>query len=293
MEVCEKREIVRLIVIVLILVNLGLFVVKWVPTLVFPSISVEADAFNSLGDFAYSGLFLLGFEVLLRPKDESHPHGHERFEPFISLMVAGAIGLTGVFVVARAIQSISSPVYSFAPYLILALVVSVVVKFWLSIYLKRRAEEVDSTALLSSSEDAKVDVLASTTALVGVVGAGIGFPFLDPMVGAVVSVWIFMTAFSIGRRNFRYLTGAAAPKEVINQIREILDSRREVLTYHDLEAYYVGPEAHVSISIHLLGKLGFDRVHEIEEELREEIGSIKGVDAVYLHLEPEKQLVDE
>lgn len=288
-DIGKKRMMVRRVVIILIIVNFGLFFVKWIPTLISPSISVEADAFNSLGDFAYSGLFLLGFELLLRPKDESHPHGHERFEPFISLMVAGAISLTGILVVVHAVQSVSNPVYSFSPYLILALVASIMVKSWLAIYLRKKAGEVDSTALESSSKDAKVDVLASATALVGVIGAGIGFPLLDTVVGAVVSVWIFFTAFSIGRKSFRYLTGAVAPKEVTDKIREILDSREEVVSFHELEAHYVGPEIHVSLSIHLPKKLGFDRVHQIEEGLRREIGSIKGVDIVYLHLEPEEK----
>lgn len=101
----EKLTRVRKIVVVLIFVNLLLFLVKWVPTFVFPSVSVEADAFNSLSDFGYSLLILLGFEFLLRPKDDSHPHGHERFEPFISLIIATAIGFTGILVVGNAISS--------------------------------------------------------------------------------------------------------------------------------------------------------------------------------------------
>lgn len=286
MDFHEKRDRIRKIVIILILLNLSLFLIKWIPTLIFPSISVEADAFNSLGDFGYSLLFLLGFEVLLRPKDESHPHGHERFEPFISLMVAAAIGSTGVLVVRNAIMNFSESAYSFSPFLIIALLISVGTKYWLYFFLKKEGKRIKSSALISSSEDSKADVLASLAALIGVIGAWGGFLFLDTIFGLIVSIWIFKTALHIGKKNIEFLTGATAPKKIIKQIENILKTQDKISSYHNLEAHYVGPEIHVSISIHLPKKLDFDKVHETEEEIKQKIGSIENVDAVYLHLEP-------
>ncbi len=287
MEITEKRKKVRMIALLLIGVNLSLFLIKWVPTFFYQSISVKADAFNSLGDLAYSGFLFLGFEILLRPKDDSHPHGHERFEPFISLVVAIAIGITGVLIVKQAIESIFNPVYKFSIFLIIALIISAITKFGLSVFLKKKGKELGSTALISSSEDSKTDVLASFTALVGVIGAGGGLLFLDTFVGLIVSVWIFKTAYSIGKKNFKFLTGGAAPEKIVDRIRKILDEKKEVISYHDLEAHYVGPEIHVSLNIHLSDKLDFYTVHDIEEDLKKEIGSLSEVDAVYLHLEPE------
>lgn len=286
MDIHNRRERARKVAIGLVLANLFLFLIKYIPTLVYPSISVKADAFNSLGDFGYSALVLLGFEILFRPRDKTHPHGHERFEPFISLIVAIAIGITGLLVVTDAIQSLFEPTYSFSYLFVIALLASCIVKYLLSIHLEKKSKEIGSTALLSSSKDAKADVLASSAALVGVLGARGGFIYLDTIIGLIVSVWIFKTAFSIGKENFRYLTGATAPEKIIDQIKDILNRRESIISYHDLEAHYVGPEVHVSLSIHLSEELSFNKVHEIEEELKKKLESIKGVDTVYLHLEP-------
>lgn len=286
MKINEKRRIVRKVVIVFILTNLFLFLSKWIPTLLFPSVSVEADAFNSLGDFAYSLLFLVGFEILLRPKDESHPHGHERFEPFISPMVAAAIGGTGILIVNRAVRSIFSPIYSFTSYFLVVLLISVGAKSGLSLFLQKKGEETNSTALISSAKDAKVDVIASLTALAGVLGAWSGFLFLDTVLGLVVSIWIFKTAYSIAKKNIGFLTGASAPQETVSRIKKILDDKSEVISYHNLEAHYVGPEIDVSVSVRLPNHKEFEEVHAIEEKLMKELSSIKDVDSVYIHLEP-------
>lgn len=288
MDIQEEKEKARRIAIVLILVNICLFLIKWIPTLRFTSISVKADAFNSLGDFAYSSLILLGFEILFRPKDESHPHGHERFEPFISIIVAIAITVTGIMILKDSLQSIYDPKYSFSIFLVLSLTISAGAKYWLSYYLKDKAEELNSTAVLASSEDAKVDVVASSVALVGVLGAWSGLEYADIIFGMIVSIWIFKTAYSIGRENIGYLTGAGAPEEIREKIKEILEENTKALKYHNLEAHYVGPEIHVSVSIHLSKEIDFERVHEVEEKLKRKIESIDEVETVYLHLEPEK-----
>lgn len=289
MDIQEERKKARRIAIVLILVNLSLFLIKWIPTLRFPSISVKADAFNSLGDFAYSALILLGFEIIFRPKDESHPHGHERFEPFISLLVGIAITITGIIILRDSIRGISEPEYTFSIFLVISLLISAGTKYWLSRYLKSKADEIGSNAVLSSAKDAKADVLASSVALVGVTGGWLGIEYLDVIFGLIVSIWIFKTAFSIGRENFDYLTGAGAPEKIREKITGMLEKDPDVLKYHKLEAHYVGPEIHVSASIHLSKDIKFKEVHEIEEKLKEKIGSIEKVDAVYLHLEPEKE----
>lgn len=287
MQIEEKRRKARRIAFLLIGVNLFLFTVKWIPTLTFTSISVKADAFNSLGDFAYSALILVGFELLFQPKDTSHPHGHERFEPFISLIVAIAITITGVMILRDSIQTIFNSQYSIPLFMVIPLLASAGIKYWLSNYLEKKSKEMGSNAVKSSSEDAKADVLASGVAIAGVLGGWAGIEYVDVIFGLIVSVWIFRTAYSIGRENFGYLTGAGAPQKIREKIMEILEKNPQVIGYHSLEAHYVGPEIHVTVSIHLPEDVSFEKVHRIEEKLKEEMKLVKNVHDVYLHLEPE------
>ncbi len=283
----DKRKKIIQICIALISVNLGLFVLKFVPSYLFASVSLRADAFNSLGDLAYSVMFLIGLVYALKPKDKSHPHGHERLEPFLSLLVSIAIASTGVMVVRQALLSLLyNPTFNFNPFFIVALIVSIVLKFWLSKYLDREGENLDSSALTSSAKDAKADVFASFTALAGIMGAYCGLLWLDALFGLIVSIWIFRTAYEIGKKNFEYLTGASPPKKEIEKIERILNDHDKVISCRDLEAHYVGPKIDMSVKVYLPNDLDFEDAHRIEEDLETEIKELGKIDSVYLHLEP-------
>lgn len=286
MEQKEKKGYIRKASYILVAVNLALFLVKWIPSTFYFSVSLKADAFNSLGDLGYSLLFALGLKFAFKPKDGSHPHGHERIEPFVSLVVSSMIIFTGVWVVVHAIQSLINPRYSFSFILVISLAFSAMIKYWLSDFLAEKAEETASTALSSSSKDAKVDVLASLAALVGVIGARVGVLFLDAVLGILVSFWIFKTGIEIAKKNFGYLIGVSAPDEVTEEVKRIMNENEEVISFYDLEAHYVGPEIHISLSAELSADTDFEEVHRVEESLRKKIMVLKDVDSVYIHLEP-------
>ena len=283
----DKRKKILQICIALISVNLGLFVIKFVPSYLFTSVSLRADAFNSLGDLAYSIMFLIGLVYALKPKDKSHPHGHERLEPFLSLLVSIAIASTGIMVVRQALLSLLyNPSFDFNPFFIVALIISIILKFWLSKYLYKKGKNLDSSALTSSAKDAKADVFASFTALAGIIGAYFGVLWLDALFGLIVSIWIFRTAYEIGKKNFDYLTGASPPNKEIKKIEKIIEGHDKVISCHNLEAHYVGPKIDVSVKIYLPNDLDFEDAHRIEEDLETKIKEISKIDSVYIHLEP-------
>jgi len=283
----DQKKKIKQITITLISINMGLFLLKFIPSHLFASVSLSADAFNSLGDLAYSIMFLIGLRYALKPKDEGHPHGHERLEPFLSLIVCFAIASTGLMVVRQAISGLYNPTFDFSIFFIIVLIISILIKSLLFNYLNTEGENLESTALISSAKDAKADVFASLTALVGIIGAYFGVIWLDALFGLVVSFWIFKTAYEVGRKNFDYLTGASPPNEKIEKIEKVLQENKDVISYHNLEAHYVGPKIDVSINVYLPDDLDFKEVHRIEEDLEERIKNVKEVDSIYLHLEPE------
>lgn len=163
------------------------------------------------------------------------------------MIIALGIAFSGIMIVREAIRNIfTSSSYEFTYLLPMSLLFSMIAKYWLFRYLKRNGDEMGSTALEDSSKDAKVDVLSSLSALGGVLGELIGAPILDTVLGVVVSIWIFKTAHEIMKENIGFLTGTSAPKETIEEIKNILEKRKEIKDYHDLIAHHVGPEIHVS-----------------------------------------------
>src|SRR3989344_2006364 len=59
------------------------------------AISVLADGFHSLFDGASNVLGLIGVKIAERPKDQSHPYGHGKFESVASLGIAFMVIIAG------------------------------------------------------------------------------------------------------------------------------------------------------------------------------------------------------
>lgn len=284
-EARTRRSHAFRIFVVVAVTNFTLFLVKFLPNLFFQSLSVQADALNSFADFLYSIILLVGILYAYRSRDETHQHGHERIEPFLSLVIAVSIFATGIFLVRQAVLSlVYTPQWSFTPLFVLVLLVSMGVKYVLARYLERSGEQKNIEIAVSTAKDSRADVLASATALTGVFGAYFGYLYLDAVFALGVSLWIFRTAYGISKRNFRYLTGASPPEEAVERIREAIES--DEVDCLDLEVHYVGPELHVYCEIDLPKDLELGRTHEIEEKIKDKLKNIEEIESVYVHTEP-------
>jgi hypothetical protein len=63
--------------------------------LLIKSSSLTADGFHSLSDGDSNIVGLLGIWMASRPKDESHPYGHSKFETLAGLAIAGMLVVLG------------------------------------------------------------------------------------------------------------------------------------------------------------------------------------------------------
>lgn len=68
--------------------NLGLAVVKLVPTVVTGSSAMLSESGHSLVDTGNQALLLVGLKRSRQPSDENHPYGHGKELCFWSLIVA-------------------------------------------------------------------------------------------------------------------------------------------------------------------------------------------------------------
>ena len=282
----DKIKDIRTIFVLVIGLNLLLFLIKYIPIYFFNSVTVEAEAFHSLADLVYTVVLFVGAHFAFLPKDESHPHGHDRMRPFLSLIVAASVFYTGVVIIQDAFASLLyGSSWNFTPIFFIALLTSGIAKFLTSKYLEVRGESLNSEVIKSISKDYRADSIANISAIIGVTGAFLGFVVLDPLFGLFISAWIFKTAYDIGKKNFDFLTGAAPSDKVEDQIREKIKSD-DVIQINEIEAHYVGPKIHVYSEVVFPGELSFKEVHKKEEKIKRAIEELEKVDTAYIHIEP-------
>ncbi|MFB6202030.1 MAG: cation diffusion facilitator family transporter [Halorhabdus sp.] len=285
-----RRGALRRVGLLLLGVNVVLFGVKAVVAIQTGSFAVESEAINSLADSVYSLVIVGGLYLTTRPPDFEHPHGHERIEPFVSLFVAVGIFAAGGLVLYQSGMALLSgaidPVRS--PAAAAVLVFSIVVKLALYRYCLTVGEQWQSPALVATALDNRNDVLTAGAALLGVVGASLGVPLLDPLAAMVVAVGILHTGVEVVRDNVNYLVGAAPPEELRAEIVQRALEHPDVEGAHDVIAHYVGPEIDVSLHVEVEGDRTLREAHDIETAVVQAVEDLETVDDAFVHVDPKE-----
>ena len=286
----NRSSAVRRAGLVVLAANVVLAVAKggvWFET---GSLAVGSEAVNSLSDALYSIVVLAGLYLTTQPPDFEHPHGHERIEPFVSLFVAVGVFAAGGLVLWRSTMSVltGDVTVTTGPLAVGVLVATAGAKYGLYRYCLYVGEETRSPAVVATALDNRNDILTAVAALVGVVGARMGAPVLDPIAAGVVSLGILYTGWEIVEDNVDYLVGRAPPEDLRAEIVKRALAHPEVEGAHDVVAHYVGPEIDVSMHIEVEGDRTLREAHDIETDVVESVRELPEVDDVFVHVDPKE-----
>ena len=283
-----RSRALRRVGLVILGANLLLALVKGVVYYWTGSLAVGSEAVNSLADAAYSTIVVAGIYLTTQPPDFEHPHGHERIEPFVSLVVALGIFAAGTAILYNAGTTLLSGDVTVArgPVAAAVLAGAALAKFGLYRYVLDVADRHRSPALTATALDNRNDILTAGAALVGVVGAQLGAPLLDPLAAAVVALAVLYTGVEIVRDNVSYLVGAAPPEDLRKEIVRRALEHPDVQGAHDVIAHYVGPEIDVSLHIEVEGEKTLNEAHDIETAVMDSIRELPEVDDVFVHVDP-------
>jgi len=284
----DRKVAVRRVTLVVLLGNLALFGAKAAVWWLTGSLALEAEAINSLADSAYSLVVVAGVYLTTRPADREHPHGHERIEPFVSLFVATGVFAAGGGILYQSGRSLLAGEYqvTIGPAAVAVLVVAALVKYGLYRYCLAVGRDRNSPAVTATALDNRNDILTAVAALLGVVGARLGYPLLDPLAAGLVAFAVLYTGVEIVRDNVNYLVGRAPPDELRETIVQRALSHPEVEGVHDVVAHYVGPEIDVSLHVEVEGHRTLFEAHDIETEVMNAIRELSEVDDVFVHVDP-------
>lgn len=267
--------------------NVAKIVIEGGIGIAFGSLALIADAAHSLADLLASAIVLVWGRLAFEGPDPGHPHGHERVEPLTALFVgATLVALAGKILWDSVTGIIEGPSVVYSPYLVFGLafaIVDMVAVYW---YTERQNRTIGSPALAALGKDAKNDVYTSIAAVIGVFGAAVGHPILDPIAGALVSTLVLREGIAISRENVDYLVGSSPPTDELDQIRSTITSHPAVEGVHDLRCHYVGPTIEVEFHAEIDGDYTLSEAHQLETEIRNSVLDLSTVGDVHVHLDP-------
>ena len=258
-----------------IAVNLMLSIFKLIAGLLASSGAMISDAIHSASDVFSTIIVIIGVKISGKASDEDHPYGHDRFECVASIILSILLGVTGVGIGLTGVQKLIAGHYdTLAIPGILALaaaVISIVVKEIMYWYTRNAAKKINSGALMADAWHHRSDALSSVGSFVGIFGARMGFPMLDPLASVVICLFVVKAAVDIFRDAISKMTDRSCDQKTVNEMHDCIMNIRGVEGIDLLKTRSFGSKYYVDIEISADGNKKLWETHAIAENVHQAI----------------------
>lgn len=273
--------------IVGIIANVLLFVGKFAVGTLTGSISISADAVNSLADAGTSVISLVSFKISSKPADRKHPFGHARIEYVASMIVAFIILLIGFELLKSSVGKIIEPTGTeFSIFTVIVLGVSVLVKLGLYLFNMRISKKIGSVVIKATATDSLSDAAATTAVLLSALISRFLGVDLDGYMGAVVAVMIMIAGVKVLNETKNSILGEAPDAEVVESIKRIVNEYPEALGIHDMVVHNYGPGRTIaSLHVEVDGAENVFYTHDVIDNIEKRLRSELNVECT-IHLDP-------
>ncbi len=263
----ENRErIVKKITVVTIILNVLLAIIKVAAGIISNSSAIIADGVHSFSDVVSTIVAYIGIKISVKEEDENHPYGHEKFEPVLSKILAMVLFITAFGIIAKGYDNFRYKEIEITSNLALyAAVVSIGVKEWMYHYTIKASKQIKSSILKADAWHHRSDALSSIGAFIGIFGAKMGYPILEPIATMIIGLLIIKVGLSIYMQSIRELTDTAADSETIHEIEKLVLSVDGVERIDLLKTRTHGNRLYVDLEISVDGNLPLFQSHAIAE----------------------------
>ena len=274
---------------VTILINFLLSALKLLAGLLGRSSAMVSDAVHSASDVFSTVIVMIGVRTAGKAADEEHPYGHERMECVAAIVLAVVLLFTGLFIGYEGIQKIRTPETLPTPGILalVAAIVSILVKEGMYRYTRKAADKINSEALRADAWHHRSDALSSIGALVGIAGARMGWPVLDPIASLVICLLISKAAFDIFRDAIRKMVDERCDEETENAMKAKALAHEGVEGVDTILTRQFGNRVYVEMEIAVDGSLTLTQAHEIAEGVHDDIEkAFPQVKHIMIHVNP-------
>ena len=276
-----------------IVINVILSLFKALAGLISHSGAMISDAIHSASDVFSTIVVIIGVKISGKESDKEHPYGHERMECVAAILLATILAITGLGIGWSAVSKIMAGNYDQLEVpgvlALAAAIVSIVVKEAMYWYTRAGAKKIDSGALMADAWHHRSDSLSSIGALIGIGGARLGFPILDPIASVVICIFIEKAALDIFMDAVNKMVDKACDEETEARMRDCVIGQEGVLGVDLLRTRTFGNKVYVDIEISADGDKTLREAHTIAENVHDSVErEFPKVKHIMVHVNPKE-----
>ncbi len=265
----EEERIAMVVSVNSIIANLVLSLGKLAAGIIAHSAAMISDGIHSASDVFSTLIVMAGVRFSNKASDDEHQYGHERLECVAAIILAVMLTLVALGIGYSGVQKV---LYADAADLAVpgqmalwAAVISIVVKeamFW---YTKRAADKINSGALMADAWHHRSDALSSVGSFVGILGARMGYPILDPVASIIICAMILYAAYEVFADAMNKMVDRSCDAETSSRLEALVEKVPGVEHVDSLYTRMFGSRIYVDVEISVKDNLTLLDAHRIAE----------------------------
>lgn len=255
--------------------NTVLSLLKLIAGIVAHSGAMVSDAVHSASDVFSSIVVIIGVKLAGKDSDEEHPYGHERIESVAAIVLAIVLCITGLFIGHAAVENLTArdPAELQIPGLLalIAAGISIAAKEAMYWYTRYYAKQLESDALMADAWHHRSDALSSVGSMIGILGARMGYRWLDPVASLLICVFIVKAAYDIFADAIKKMVDHACSQETQQGIVACAGRQEGVLGVSHIQTREFGNRIYVDLEILADGQIPLTEANKIAERVHDRI----------------------
>jgi len=251
------------------------------------SVALLGDTLHNYADALTAIPLAIAFIVGRRLATRRYTYGYGRAEDLAGIVVVALIAASAFYAAYEAIQRFRNPgEVEHLAVLAIAGGLGFVGNEIVAQYRVRIGRKIGSAALVADGLHARTDGFTSLAVVLSAIGAWLGFPLADPIIGLLISVAILFVLRDAAGEVYRRLMDAVDP-HLVDQAEQVIRTTSGVVDVTDLRLRWLGhnllAEARISVDSSMSLVHAHHLSHEVEHDL---VHGVRRLTAATIHAEP-------
>jgi cation diffusion facilitator family transporter len=253
------------------------------------SMALLAETIHNFGHVATAIPLWIAFSLAHRRSSKQFTYGNGWIEDLAGLAIVLIILISVIITGYESIDRLFHPqVVNHLWAVALAALIGFLGNEAMAVYRRRIGNEINSAALVADGCHARVDGLASLAVFLGAIGVWMGYSWMDPFIGIIITGAILYIVWNSVKVVFCRLIDGVDP-EVVDEIEEAASHVAGVRDVTDVRMRWLAHQLHAEINLALSDDLSVDVGHEIAKEVRHQLmHHLSYLSTATIHVDPSR-----
>lgn len=276
--------------IISIIISSFLAVIKALVGFFSGAIVLVTDALDSATDVFSSLAAFFGLKLSEKKPDEKFNYGYYKAENLASLFISGLIISGAIAFFIKGFNSLFiKPALVYPLLTFITVSVSGIIALFMSRYLRKKGESINSQSLIANSKDRLKDVFTSAVILATVILTFYRVPYIQGVITMLISLVILRFGILTLKDSIMSLMDVSPNPKLEKKVEKIIGSVEGIESFSNLKLRKSGPFVFGDVDVTIKKFIDVNRAHNLSDKIEKMIKSrTPEIESFSIHIEPYK-----